>query len=270
MIHLNDTRVAWSVHGRCRESAHVVDDVPVKPFLLLATRADDEAADGEYDAFLRWGGLEEKELRRVRMESEPLGPVDLDDYSGVIVGGGPFNSSDPQRLKSDIQKRVEAEMRALLDVAVERDFPFLAACYGIGTLGQHQGGLIDRTYGEPIGAVPITLTAAGKSDPILAGLPETFQAFVGHKEACRDLPPNSVLLASSPACRVQMFRVRKNLYATQFHPELDVPGIITRIRVYQHAGYFPPETMDELIERVSGAVVTHPPKVLTNFIATYA
>jgi GMP synthase (glutamine-hydrolysing) len=247
-----------------------VDDVSVKPFLLLATRADDEAADGEYAAFLRWGGLDEKDLHRVRMEAEPLPPVDLSRYSGVIVGGGPFNSSDPERSKSATQIRVEAEMRGVLDVAVAQDFPFLAACYGIGTLGQHQGGLIDRTYGEPISAVPITLTAAGLADPILAGIPETFQAFVGHKEACRDLPPNSVLLASSPACRVQMFRVKKNLYATQFHPELDVAGIITRIRVYQHAGYFAPETMDELIERVSGAVVTHPPKVLTNFIANFA
>jgi GMP synthase (glutamine-hydrolysing) len=247
-----------------------VDDVSVKPFLLLATRDDDEAADGEYDAFLRWGGLDEKDLHRVRMEAGPLPPVDLDRYAGVIVGGGPFNSSDPERTKSDTQKRVEAEMRGVLDEAVDRDFPFLAACYGIGTLGQHQGGVIDRTYGEPIGAVPITLTAAGLADPILAGIPETFEAFVGHKEACRDLPPNSVLLASSPACRVQMFRVRTNLYATQFHPELDVPGIITRIRVYQHAGYFPPATMDDLIERVKGAVVTEPPRVLTNFIATYA
>jgi GMP synthase (glutamine-hydrolysing) len=248
----------------------VVDDVSVKPFLLLATRADDAAADGEYEAFLRWGGLEERDLHRVRMEAGPLPEVDLDRYSGVIVGGGPYNSSDPQDTKSDTQKRVESEMRSLLDDAVARDFPFLAACYGIGTLGQHQGGIVDREYGEPIGAVPVSLTAAGLADPILAGLPETFQAFVGHKEACREAPPGSVLLASSPACPVQMFRVKTNLYATQFHPELDVPGIITRVRVYQHAGYFPPETMDDLIAQVSGAVVTEPPKVLTNFIATYA
>jgi GMP synthase (glutamine-hydrolysing) len=29
----------------------------VKPFLLLATRAEDAAADNEYDAFLRFTGL---------------------------------------------------------------------------------------------------------------------------------------------------------------------------------------------------------------------
>ena len=243
---------------------------PVKPFLLLATRAEDEAADGEYEAMLRWSGLEERDLHRVRLEAGPLPAIDLDDYAGVIVGGGPFDSSDPEDTKSATQQRVEAELRTLLDELVARDFPFLGACYGIGTLGVHQGGTIDRTYGEPISAVPVSLTAAGLADPILEGMPETFSAFVGHKEACSVLPTTAVLLASSPACPVQMFRVKTNLYATQFHPELDVAGIITRIRVYRHRGYFAPETMDTLIDGVSDAVVTQPPRILSNFVARYA
>lgn len=242
----------------------------MKPFLLLATRVDDEAADGEYAAFLRWSGLDERDLHRVRLEQAPLPPVDLDDYAGVIVGGGPFNSSDPDDAKSSTQRRVEAELRGLLDELVARDFPFLGACYGVGTLGVHQGAVVDRTYGEPIGAVPVTLTAAGVADPLTAGMPETFQAFVGHQEACRDVPPTATLLAGSPTCPVQMFRVKTNLYATQFHPELDVPGIQTRIRVYQHAGYYPPETMHDLLDTVGGAVVTEPPRILTNFVARYA
>lgn len=242
----------------------------MKPFLLLATRADDEAAEGEYAAFLRWSGLEERQLDRVRMEQGPMPPVDLDRYAGVILGGGPFNSSDPAWHKSETQRRVEAELGALLDELVARDFPFLGACYGVGTLGVHQGAVVDRTFGEPISAVAVTLTAAGIADPLTAGMAETFQAFVGHQEACRDVPPTATLLASSPTCPVQMFRVKTNLYATQFHPELDVPGIQTRIRIYQHAGYYPPETMQELLDSVGDAVVTEPPRILRNFVARYA
>jgi GMP synthase (glutamine-hydrolysing) len=241
----------------------------VKPFLLLATRAEDQAADDEYAAMLLAGGLEERRLHRVRLEAGPMPPIDLDDYAGVILGGGPFDSSDPEDAKSATQRRVESELRKLLDELVTRDFPFFGACYGVGTLGVHQGGIVDRTYGEPIGHVPISLTDAGRADPILAGVPDTFEAFVGHKEACRDLPPSAVLLASSPACPVQMFRVRTNLYATQFHPELDVEGIVTRIRIYQHYGYYEPHTMDEIIERVRGAVVTVPPLILAGFVARY-
>jgi GMP synthase (glutamine-hydrolysing) len=241
----------------------------VRPFLLLATRAEDQAADDEYAAMLRAAGLDERDLRRIRLEAGPLPELDLDRYAGIILGGGPFDSSDPEDEKSLTQRRVESELRTLLDEVVDRDFPFLGACYGVGTLGVHQGGVVDRTYGEPISAVPVTLTDAGRADSLLAGLPGTFDAFVGHKEACRDLPPTAVLLASSPACPVQMFRVRRNLYATQFHPELDVEGIVTRIRIYQHYGYYPPDTMDEIIAGVRGAVVTEPPKILSAFVARY-
>jgi GMP synthase (glutamine-hydrolysing) len=241
----------------------------VKPFLLLATRAEDQAADDEYAAMLAAAGLDEPQLHRVRLEATPLPAVDLDAYSGIVLGGGPFDSSKPAELKSAIQRRVEAELRGLLDELVARDFPFLGACYGVGTLGVHQGGIVDGTHGEPISAVSVTLTDAGRTDPLLAGLPDTFDAFVGHKEACRVLPPTAVLLASSPACPVQMFRVKQNLYATQFHPELDVDGIVTRIRVYQLYGYYPPDTMDEIIAGVRDAVVTEPPRILANFVSRY-
>jgi GMP synthase (glutamine-hydrolysing) len=241
----------------------------MRPFLLLASRAEDEAADNEYAALLEFSGLDESLLVRHRLERKPLGAIDLDDWSGIMLGGGPFNASDPPEAKSPVQQRVEGELSELLDVVVARDFPFLGACYGIGTLGVHQGGVIDRTHAEPIGAVPVSLTADGLADPLLDGLPEEFHAFVGHKEACRVLPPTAVLLAGSRDCPVQMFRVKTNLYATQFHPELDVAGLITRVRVYRHAGYFPPEELDELIGRLSSAIVTEPPRILRNFVARY-
>ncbi|SFK54444.1 GMP synthase (glutamine-hydrolysing) [Geodermatophilus ruber] len=244
--------------------------MPVRPFLLLASRPENEAADEEYAAFLRLTGLTEEQLHRVRLEAGPLPPLDLDDYAGILLGGGPFNSSDPPESKSAVQHRVERELAALLDEVVARDLPFLGACYGVGTLGVHQGGVVDRTYGEPVSSVPITLTAAGRADPLLAGVPEVFDAFVGHKEACQVLPPSAVLLATSPACPVQMFRVGRNVYATQFHPELDVAGILTRIRVYRHAGYFAPTELEELTDRLRLAVVTEAGRLLATFVARYA
>ena len=242
----------------------------MRPFLLLSTRAQDEAADGEYAAILERTGLTPEHLHRIRLEAAPLPHLDLDDYAGVLLGGGPFNSSDPPEYKSPVQHRVEADLRRLLEEVVERDFPFLGACYGIGTLGVHQGGVVDRVFAEPIGTVKVSLTPDGRADPLLAGVPQEFDAFVGHKEACRVLPPSAVLLAGSPTCPVQMFRIKSNLYATQFHPELDVPGIITRVRVYQHAGYFAAEGMDDLITELSSAQVTEPGRILANFVERYA
>ncbi|RFU22083.1 glutamine amidotransferase [Geodermatophilus marinus] len=242
----------------------------MRPFLFLGTRPEDDAADGEYAAFLRLTGLDEAGLRRVRLEAGPLPEVDLAAVSGVILGGGPFTVSDPEGAKSPVQRRVEADLRRLLDEVVARDVPFLGACYGIGTLGRHQGGVVDRTFGEPVSCVPVSLTPEGRADPLLAGLPDVFDALVGHKEACRVLPSSAVLLATSPGCPVQLFRVGRNVYATQFHPELDVAGLVTRVRVYRNAGYFPAAEVETVVARVSTAVVTEPGRLLATFADRYA
>jgi GMP synthase (glutamine-hydrolysing) len=242
----------------------------VKPFLLLAVRADDAAADNEYESFLACAGLRERDLRRYRLEQRPLGDVDLQDWSGIFLGGGPFTASDPEESKSPVQRRVEADLRGVLEKVISADFPFLGACYGIGTLGSHQGAVVDRRYAEPIGAVPVTLTGDGRQDPLLAGLPATFDAFVGHKEAISRLPHHAVLLASSPACPVQAFRIGSAVYATQFHPELDAAGLCTRIEVYKHAGYFEPAQAGELKARAHRSNVAHPPAILRRFARRHA
>jgi GMP synthase (glutamine-hydrolysing) len=242
----------------------------VRPLLFLGTRAEDGVAEAEYHAVLRFTGLDERDVRRVRLEERPLGEVDLGDWSGIVLGGGPFNVSDPPEKKSETQHRVEAELAALADRVVAEDFPFLGACYGIGTLGTFGGGLVDRTYGEPIGAVSIVLTEAGCEDPLLGGLPPKFEAFLGHKEAVSRLPHGAVLLASSAACPVQAFRLGRNVYATQFHPELDVEALLERIEVYRHHGYFDPAQLAEVLLRARNGVVTEPPKLLARFVELYA
>ena len=44
----------------------------MKPFLLLASRAEDTAAEDEYRAYLRYCGLRPEQLHRIRMEAAPL------------------------------------------------------------------------------------------------------------------------------------------------------------------------------------------------------
>jgi len=242
----------------------------MRPFLFLGTRAEDDAADNEYAAVLRCSGLEERDVRRVRLERDPLGPVDLDDWSGIVLGGGPFNASDPEEQKSPAQRRAEAELRELAERVVDADFPFLGACYGVGVLGGLRGGLVDRTYGEPISAVSITLTDEGAADPLLGELPATFDAFLGHKEAVTRLPAGAVRLASSATCPVQAFRLGANVYATQFHPELDIDGLCLRIDIYRHHGYFdPPELAEQVQEMARASHVEHPQLIIERFVQRY-
>jgi GMP synthase (glutamine-hydrolysing) len=242
----------------------------VKPFLLLATRAEDLAADDEYAEFLRFGGLDEGDLERRRLERDPLGEIDLDRYSGLILGGSPYTITDPEHVKSSAQIRVEAELLGLMDEVVERDYPLLGACYGVAIVGRHEGALIDRTYPEPVGAADLRLTESGRADPLFGILPDDFEAFLGHKEAIAKLPDHAVHLASSAACPVQAFRVGTNVYATQFHPELDVPGIQNRIDIYKDYGYFAPAEAQGLKDAAAQSNVVHPPRLVRRFVELYA
>jgi GMP synthase (glutamine-hydrolysing) len=242
----------------------------VKPFLLLATRPEDEAADDEYAGFLEAGGLAPSELRRVRLESAPMPPIELDEFSGVIVGGSPFNASEPTEKKSEVQRRVERELGHLLDDIVAGDFPFFGACYGIGLVTSHLGGVVDGTWGETPGPTRVSLTSEGLADPLFGTLAPSFDAYVGHKEACSVLPDGGVLLASGQVCPVQAFRVRQNLYITQFHPELTRESLITRLRVYRNHGYFHPDQIDGLIQSLGTSTVEEPPRLLKAFVERYA
>ncbi|VEG29050.1 glutamine amidotransferase [Actinomyces howellii] len=242
----------------------------MKPFLLLATRDDDGAADAEYQSFLERTGLDERDLVRHRLEAHPMPELDLDAWSGILVGGSPYNTTTPEDRKSAAQKRVEAEVDVLLTRLVEADFPFLGACYGIGTLAYHEGAVIDSTFAEPVSAPEITLTEAGLADPLCAGMASTFRAFVAHKDAVLVPPPRATVLATSASCPVQMLRVRTRLYATQFHPELDPEAISYRLGRYTGHGYFKTEDLAAIQEWSYTQDVSGSWAVLRNFVELFA
>ncbi|MDJ1007762.1 MAG: glutamine amidotransferase [Paracoccaceae bacterium] len=243
----------------------------MKRFLLLQLRPETEAADDEFAAILRQGGLAESETHRLRLDRMPL-PADLrlDDYAGVIVGGGPGCVSDPPDSKDPLEARIEADCLALMPEIVSRDMPFMGCCYGIGILAHHLGAEVSkRRYSEPVGPVECRLTDAAAGDPLTEGLDRTFTALVGHKEAVQELPAGAVHLVASDPCPFQMIRVGRNVYATQFHPEADGDVFETRIRVYGDRGYFAPDEAEDLIAAAHGAAVTVPPRMLANFVARY-
>ena len=242
----------------------------MKPFLILQLRPIDLASDNEFSTFLRYGGLEEHDVHRVRMEKEGIPEIDLRDYSGIVLGGGPSNVSDNEDIKHTYQKRFEGDLNRLLDKVFKEDFPILGICYGISSLLKHQGGEVSKEkYSEGIGAVEIKLTEEGRNDELLAGLPSKFMAYVGHKEACQTIPSGATLLAESNSCPIQMIRFRNNIYATQFHTELDVDAIELRINIYKNHGYFSPKDAKTILEKTKKFHVTVPRMILHKFIQKY-
>lgn len=242
-----------------------------KPFLIIQLRSEDETSDSEFDAFLRYGDIGEHEFARIRAEQGGLPEINLNEYSAIIVGGSPFNVSEQEENKSPLQKRIESDFRKLFDRVVAQDFPFLGCCSGSGLLGSYLGGTISTKYPESVGGVDITITDEGKMDPLLEGMPSKIRVLLGHKESCESPPPGSTLLAYNEVCNVLMFRVKNNVYATQFHPEGDVDGFRVRIGVYKNHGYFPARDAQKLIEAIEReeTKIAEAQAILKRFVLRY-
>ena len=118
---------------------------------------------------------------------------------------------------------------------------------------------------QPVAA----LTDAGRADPLLAGLPDVFAAYVGHKEAITTLPSGAVVLATGAACPVQMFRVGRAAYATQFHPEPTAKAFAERMDVYRNDGYFDAADYDALAAEVVRTSVTEPLRIIREFVRLF-
>ncbi|MFM6847638.1 MAG: glutamine amidotransferase [Terrabacter sp.] len=241
-----------------------------RPFLLLTSRVDDALAEQEREAFLRLTGLRADDVVHLRIEQRTFLPLDVTAYAGVVLGGSPFTVSEPRDSKSPTERRVEDELTVLIRELVEREVPYLGLCYGVGATSLALGGVVDRTYGEPVGSTTVRLTAAAADDPLFRGLPDAFTAFVGHKEAATEPPPGAVVVATSDPCPVQAYRVGACAWVTQFHPELELETFVERIRAYAHLGYFRPDEQDAIIESVSTADVSPAHDVLKRFVAEFS
>lgn len=243
----------------------------MKPFLILQLRPEAAAADNEFDAILEKGGLARSQTVRIRLDCESIpAELNLDDYSGIIVGGGPGCVSDPVDQKTQVERRIESSILDLMPAIEASDFPFLGCCYGIGILAHHLGAKVGKErYGEDVGVVECSLTREGNDDPLLNDMPGKFLAFVGHKEAVQELPAGCAHLLASEPCPFQMIRYKRNVYAAQFHPEADSHVFELRINIYKDKGYFPPEQAQELIEKCHQQDVHAPEAILRNFVCKY-
>jgi GMP synthase (glutamine-hydrolysing) len=87
------------------------------------------------------------------------------------------------------------------------------------------GGAPIRVY--EVGWAPVELLAP--AEPALRGLGSSMMMLHWHGDAF-DLPRGAVRLASTPACPNQAFRLGRNAFGVQFHPEMHQPVIETWLR----------------------------------------
>ncbi|MFA4841080.1 MAG: glutamine amidotransferase [Agrococcus sp.] len=237
--------------------------------LIVQSRPEDEVADAELDAMVRFGRLDASRIRRVRLDRDQP-EVDLSGVGAVLIGGGPANFSDDPELRPAAHAGVVPWLTDLAALVIRDDVPYLGACLGLGAVVHALGGRMIRGVAESV--APVELSLVGE-DWLTDGLPRAFTAFGGHKEGIREAPAGSpalpvTTLAVSAAC-VHMLRVGEHVVATQFHPELDADGLEQRIRAYRDHGYFSPDEVDDLVRAGRAAHVEHPQAILARFADRY-
>lgn len=235
------------------------------PLLYLCVRPQQGAAAAEYESFRQATRLDPERLAQHDLVRDPL-PADVfDRYSGFVVGGSPFNVSDPESTKTEVQRRLEADLERIAEAAAAARSSALFTCYGIGIVTRMLGAEVSRAFPEDTGPVAITTTAAATHDPLFGGLATRFTALSAHKEGSAAVPPGAELLATNEACPVQAYRVGDRLYATQFHPEPSARAFTERMAVYRDDGYFAAGDYDAIAGRVLAASVTEPARLLRAF-----
>jgi len=137
----------------------------MKPFIMVSTRPEFEAAQNEYESFLSQSGLPREDLHHVLLEEvDFLDAFTAGDVSGVLIGGSPYDVSTPEGSKTRSQMHVEEQVRELLAVALKEGVPVLATGFGLEVLAGYLGTSTSREFGEELGATEIFVTADGRAD----------------------------------------------------------------------------------------------------------
>ncbi len=136
------------------------------------------------------------------------------DHGGLMVLGGSMGACD------DHEAPWLARVRTMLAEAAGVGRPVLGICLGGQMLAAACGGRVEPSpAGGELGVVKIDLNDEASRDAIFAGIASPAESVQWHVDEITELPHGAVLLASSPSCAVQAFRLGARAWGVQFHPE---------------------------------------------------
>ena len=174
-------------------------------------------------------------------------PAEVD---GLVLAGS-YNSVHDH---TDWQQAV----RAWLAEMRRHRIPILGICGSHQLISHVEGAdVVPLAEGPFAGTLPIRLTAAGKSSPIMHAIADDDCFHYANSEQVANIPPGSTLLASSSKLPVAALDFGDHCYTTQFHPEATEETLGT---IWQHKApelrlnYHTREKGDQLVENFLGLV----------------
>ncbi len=157
--------------------------------------------------------------------------------SAIILSGGPAS------VYAEGAPDIDPE---ILNLGV----PVLGFCYGQQIMAKTLGGTVSHVDEGEYGRA--TLHRKGQSR-ILDGTPETQTVWMSHRDAVTEAPEGFTVTGSTDICPVaSMEDASRNLYATQFHPEVhhtEYGETILRNFLFKISGLEANWSMEDFIDR---------------------
>ncbi len=196
-----------------------------------------------FDFGAQYGQLIARRVRDLHVYSEIV-PCDTSAEelramapSAIILSGGPAS--------------VYADDAPDMDAAVfELGIPVLGFCYGQQIMAVKLGGKVGHTEKGEYG--PAHLVRRGESR-VLEGTPQEQTVWMSHRDAVSEVPQGFSVTSVTDTCPVaSMEDASRNLYATQFHPEVrhtECGKAILSNFLFNVCGLEPSWTMEGIIDQ---------------------
>ena len=134
--------------------------------------------------------------------------LNLDNCSSIILSGRRKNNPEMNIINSKLVKH-----------SLEEDKPLLGICYGAEILALALGGTIKKMTSPRHGLYEIDIT---KNNPLCSG---KIKGFESHSYMVSKLNSSFTQIATSADCKFEIFQYEnKNIFGTQFHPEMSTDG----------------------------------------------
>lgn len=197
-------------------------------YLLLQVRnPGDPMRENEIESFAKRLGCDQRNIKPWDLIGAAPSRSDIAGVDAVLVGG----SGDYSVVSGGPWLPAALEtFRQLHD----QGKPTFASCWGFQAFAKALGGEVvtDLSRAE-VGTYQFQLTEFGEADPVFGPLGNPFSAQVGHQDIVDRLPEDAELLCSTTKVRNHAFTFRDlPIYATQFHPELELADLLQRLRSY--------------------------------------
>lgn len=189
--------------------------------VLFIKHIDIEGPDTFGEFFKRRG----RTIRTVDLYRQGFLPEDTRGIDAVISLGGPMNVYEEEKYPF-----LKAE-REFIKKVLSEEIPFMGICLGSQLLAKACGAKVTLSPKKEIGFFQAHLSGDGQKDGLFEGLQERLEVFQWHEDMW-ELPSGATLLASSPGCPHQAFKVGPCAYGIQFHMEVTEPTIREWIEEY--------------------------------------